>query len=126
LDGDSYRNRFRNLNTSSHNYLRITRILKCLGEFDYEYLKYPFLAAILRECITENTLYNCLRSCKDYWIETLRSQKERRAIRELARRLIEYRNKGIQPPRSFDIPRPQSPREGIEQLSLSGETDAHK
>ena len=31
--------RFKNLNTHSHNYLRVTRILKCLGELDYEHYK---------------------------------------------------------------------------------------
>ena len=72
--------------------------MKCLGEFNYEYLKFPFLEALLRECITENTLRNCLQVCKDYWIETLRRQEERRAIRRYARELIDYRNRGIQPP----------------------------
>ena len=79
-----------------------------MGEFDYEYLKFPFLAAILRESIIENTLPNCLRSCKDYWIETLRSQEERRAIRQYARDLIEYRNKEITPPKSHRAIRPVS------------------
>jgi len=118
LPEGAYRDRFRNLNTSSHNYLRITRILKCLGEFDYEYLKFPFLAAILRESIMENTLSNCLRSCKDYWIETLRNQKERRAIRQYATELIEYRNKGITPPKSHRAIRPQS-APTFENMSLS-------
>ncbi|CAF1522818.1 unnamed protein product [Adineta steineri] len=107
LSGDSYKSRFRNLDTSSHNYLRITRILKCLGEFKYEYLKFSFLEAILRESITENKLSNCLRSCKDYWIETLRSPDERRAIRQYARELVEYRNKGMTPPKSHKAHRPQ-------------------
>ncbi len=79
-----------------------------MGEFDYEYLKFPFLERILRESITENTLPNCLRSCKDYWIETLRSQDERRAIRQYARELVEYRNKGISPPKSHRAIRPSS------------------
>ena len=68
-----------------------------MGEFDYEYLEFPFLEAILRECITENTLPNCGRSCKDYWIETLRDQNERRAIRKYARELLEYRDKQMTP-----------------------------
>ncbi|CAF0879905.1 unnamed protein product [Rotaria sordida] len=106
LYGDSYKSRFHNLNTSSHNYLRITRILKCLGEFDYEHLKFPFLEQILREIIIENTLPNCLQSCKDYWIETLRSRDERRAIRQYARELIEYRNKGSYPSKSLRAIRP--------------------
>ncbi|CAF0879674.1 unnamed protein product [Rotaria sordida] len=106
LPNDNYKSRFRNLNTSSHNYLRITRILKCLGEFDYEHLKFPFLEQILRESITENTLPNCLRSCKDYWIETLKSRDERRAIRFYARELIDYQKKGIKPPQSHCAVRP--------------------
>lgn len=93
-----YEDRFNNLNTSSHNYLRITRILKCLGEFDYEYLKFPFLVAILREAITENKLPNCLRSCKDYWIETLRDAKQRREIRQYANELVKCRNDAKNPP----------------------------
>ncbi|CAF1236124.1 unnamed protein product [Adineta steineri] len=107
LSDDSYKSCFRNLNSASHNYLRITRILKCLGEFKYEYLKFPFLAAILRESITENTLSNCLRSCKDYWIETLRNPDERRAIRQYARELVEYRNKGMTPPKPHKAHRPR-------------------
>jgi len=97
-----------------------------LGEFDYEYLKFPFLAAILRESIIEDTLSNCLRSCKDYWIETLRSHDERRAIRQYARELIEYRNKGISPPKSHRANRPASPLAAarkIEDMSLSKNND---
>ena len=84
------------------------RILKCLGEFEYERLKFEFLAGILREAITENTLSNCLRSCKDYWIETLRSKDERRAIRQYATELIEYRNKEMNPPPSHRAIRPSA------------------
>lgn len=79
-----------------------------MGEFDYEYLKFPFLERILYESIITNKLSNCLRSCKDYWIETLRSPAERRAIRRYARELIEYRNKELEPPRSHHAVRPSS------------------
>jgi hypothetical protein len=98
-----------------------------LGEFDYEHLKFPFLEAVLRESITENTLSNCLRSCKDYWIETLRSKKERRAIRLYANELIDYRNKGISPPKSYRASRPSaSPTTKIRKMSLSkGDDDNH-
>ncbi|CAF1135833.1 unnamed protein product [Adineta steineri] len=127
LRDGSYKSCFRNLNSASHNYLRITRILKCLGEFKYEYLKFPFLAAILRESITENTLSNCLRSCKDYWIETLRSPDERRAIRQYARELVEYRNKGMTPPKTHKAHRPQSTSAAAEETenmsSAKGDDD---
>ena len=95
-----------------------------MGEFDYEYLKFPFLEAILRESITENTLVKCLRSCKDYWLETLRSQAERRAIRQYARELLEYRNKGITPPKTHRAIRPTSTTTTqINNMSLSNNKD---
>ncbi len=94
-----------------------------MGEFDYEYLKFPFLEAILRESITENTLPNCLRSCKDYWIETLRSREERRAIRQYARELLEYRNKETPPPKSHGAVRPASNTPKLETMSLSENDD---
>jgi hypothetical protein len=97
-----------------------------LGEFDYEYLKFSFLEAILRECITENTLGNCLRSCKDYWIETLRVPEERRAIRRYARELIEYRNKEISPPKSHRAERPtatSATTTKIKKMSISKNKD---
>jgi len=97
-----------------------------LGEFDYEYLKFPFLEAILRESITENTLSNCLQSGKDSWIGTLRNQDERRAIRRYANELIEYRDKGLSPPKSHRAIRP-SPTTAtatqIENMSISENDD---
>lgn len=38
-----YAPRYRHLDSSFHNYLRITRILKCLGELGFEHYKWPFL-----------------------------------------------------------------------------------
>lgn len=98
--------------------------MKCLGEFDYEYLKFGFLEAILRECILENTLINCLRSCKDYWIETLRSREERRAIRQYGNDLIKYRNDETQPPAAFRAQRPTS-TSTREKKSVSKKTNDH-
>ena len=53
--GANYRARYAHLNRSTHNYLRITRILKCLGELGQEHLKLGFLLLIVRE-ITLNEL----------------------------------------------------------------------
>ncbi|CAF1379635.1 unnamed protein product [Didymodactylos carnosus] len=111
-DNLGYRSRLHNLNTSSHNYLRITRILKCLGEFDYEHLKFGFLECILRESITENTLNNCLRSCRDYWIQTLRSKQDRQSLKCYANKLIQYRNECSLPPVNF---RPKRSQTAIDQ-----------
>ena len=66
---DNWKERFCHLNRSMHNYLRITRILKCLGEMQLEHLKAPFVRYVLHEIITEQTLYNCLDSCINYWLQ---------------------------------------------------------
>ncbi len=97
-----------------------------MGEFDFEHLKFPFLEAILRESITENTLSNCLRSCKDYWIGTLRNQEERRAIRQYANELIEYRDKGLSPPKPHRAVRPSPTTATATQLeNMSIEENDH-
>ncbi|KAK3581548.1 hypothetical protein CHS0354_031889 [Potamilus streckersoni] len=74
------KDRFQHLNKSSHNHLRITRILKCLGELGYEHLKKPFIEFILHEAIVEGTLSNLLRSCCNYWIDILRKDDDREAV----------------------------------------------
>lgn len=62
---------------SYHNYLRITRILKCLGEFGFEHLKKNFVKFILEEGLQKGTLSNLIDSCVKYWIGVLRDDGER-------------------------------------------------
>ena len=83
----NWKNRFRHLNHSMHNYLRITRILKCLGEFGYEHLKAPFVRFVLHEAIVERTLDNTLDSCLNYWQEVIKDDNERKQIKKYAREL---------------------------------------
>ena len=80
--------RFQNLNRSSHNYLRITRILKCLGEFGLEDLKAPFIKFMLREAITTGRLRNILNSCMCYWVEVLKDEEERKEMWRLAGEMV--------------------------------------
>ena len=65
---------------SSHNYLRITRILKSLGELGYEYLKPPFVEFIMKEAFENKVLKNCRNSCVDYWVHVLRDDTERHRL----------------------------------------------
>lgn len=89
----NYKERFHNLNTSSHNYLRITRILKCLGEFEMEHLKAPFIRFVLHEAIEMQTLRNVLDSCMSYWVEVLKSDDERKEMWQLAKELVNNANR---------------------------------
>ncbi|XP_077978599.1 uncharacterized protein LOC144434030 [Glandiceps talaboti] len=76
----SWKDRYGNLNLSSHNYLRITRILKSLGEFGYEHLKTPFVDFVLREILEEEELQNCLNSCTQYWLHVIKSESDRKKL----------------------------------------------
>ena len=85
---DNWEGRFRHLNHSMHNYLRITRILKCLGEFNYEHLKAPFVRFVLYEAIIERTLSNTLDSCLNYWLQVIKDDKERKEVKKYAQKLF--------------------------------------
>ena len=89
---DKWQERFRNLNESGHNYLRLTRILKCLGEFELEHYKSPLICTLLHEAITEGKLKNTLSSCVNYWIPVVRDQEERDKLMKLAKKLIDEVN----------------------------------
>eukprot|EP00698_Gefionella_okellyi_P017332 TRINITY_DN504_c0_g1_i2.p1 TRINITY_DN504_c0_g1~~TRINITY_DN504_c0_g1_i2.p1 ORF type:complete len:225 (+),score=35.81 TRINITY_DN504_c0_g1_i2:318-992(+) len=80
---DGYLSRFRNLNYSSHNYLRITRILKCLGEFGLEHLKKPLVVHFIKECFVEKALPNIQESLVNYWVPVLRNDSERIELTEV-------------------------------------------
>jgi len=74
--------RYRNLTRSSHNYLRISRILKCLSEFGLEHLNAGFLLHVLSEQSESDQLNSPrLRSSMDrWWANCIRNGEEREWI----------------------------------------------
>jgi len=79
---DGWKTQYRNLNSHSHNFLRITRILKCLGEFGFEHYKKPFLEHFIKEIFVTKQLSNCAESCEDYWIGTLKNDDDRKILED--------------------------------------------
>ncbi|XP_041367806.1 cylicin-1-like isoform X2 [Gigantopelta aegis] len=78
---DNWEERFDHLNWSFHNYLRITRILKSLGELGYERYQAPFVEFILDEAYVKERLNGrVLSSCTDYWVGTVKDEKERKKL----------------------------------------------
>ncbi|EGN98337.1 hypothetical protein SERLA73DRAFT_183289 [Serpula lacrymans var. lacrymans S7.3] len=78
----NYAPRYKNLIRSSHNNLRITRILKCLSEFGFEYLNAGFLLHVLNEQ-SENDQLNSPRirdSMDRWWANCIRNHREREWI----------------------------------------------
>ncbi|XP_043566838.1 opioid growth factor receptor-like protein 1 isoform X3 [Chiloscyllium plagiosum] len=89
-----WKERFNNLNQRSHNNLRITRILKCLGEMGFEHYQPPLVKFFLTETLVHNQLPNVKDSVLDYFLYTIRSKIERR-------KLILYAQKHYRPAADF-------------------------
>lgn len=77
---ENWAERFQNLNRFSHNNLRITRILKCLGEMGYERYQVHLVKFFLTETLVKETLPNVKRSALDYFLFTIRSKRKRREL----------------------------------------------
>nr|XP_057914940.1 opioid growth factor receptor-like protein 1 [Doryrhamphus excisus] len=82
----NWQDRFHHLNESQHNYLRITRILKSLGELGYEAFKAPLVGFFLEESLHHNTLPNMQHSILEYFVYTIRLPATRRRLLRYARR----------------------------------------
>ncbi|XP_041920822.1 opioid growth factor receptor-like protein 1 [Alosa sapidissima] len=82
----NWQDRFQHLNESQHNYLRITRILKSLGELGFEAFKPPLVRLLLKESLVEGTLPNMRHSALEYFVYTLRDRAQRRALLRFAQR----------------------------------------
>uniref|UniRef100_A0A8D2LX59 Opioid growth factor receptor like 1 n=1 Tax=Varanus komodoensis TaxID=61221 RepID=A0A8D2LX59_VARKO len=80
----NWQERFQHLNESQHNYLRITRILKSLGELGYESFKPPLVKFILYEALVEDTIPNIKQSALEYFVYTIRDRRERRKLLRFA------------------------------------------
>lgn len=79
---------------SQHNYLRITRILKSLGELGFESYKLPLVHLLLEEALVQGTLANMRHSALEYFVYTLRKHSQRRA-------LLRFAQRHYQPPENF-------------------------
>ncbi|XP_035461749.1 opioid growth factor receptor-like protein 1 [Scophthalmus maximus] len=90
----NWQERFQHLNESQHNYLRITRILKSLGELGYEAFKAPLVHLFLQESLCHNTLPNMQHSVLEYYVYTIRLPATRR-------RLLRYARQHYRPAHAF-------------------------
>ncbi|KAM4649764.1 opioid growth factor receptor isoform 2-T2 [Amazona ochrocephala] len=77
---ENWAERFQNLNRFGHNNLRITRILKCLGEMGYEHYQVLLVKFFLTETLVKGMLPNVKRSALDYFLFTIRSKQKRREL----------------------------------------------
>ncbi|XP_057386122.1 opioid growth factor receptor isoform X2 [Balaenoptera acutorostrata] len=76
----NYQKRFQNLNWHSHNNLRITRILKSLGELGLEHYQAPLARFFLEETLVRRQLPGVRHSALDYFVFTVRCRHQRREL----------------------------------------------
>ncbi|XP_047398115.1 opioid growth factor receptor [Sciurus carolinensis] len=76
----NYHSRFQNLNWHSHNNLRITRILKSLGELGLEHYQAPLARFFLEETLVRRELPGVRQSALDYFLFAVRSRRQRREL----------------------------------------------
>ena len=74
----------RNLSAYQTNRLKVTRILKCLGEFGLDHFQLHLVKHLLREMFVQETVKDCLESCLHYWIEVIRNDTQRDELYRLA------------------------------------------
>ncbi|KAL3977860.1 mitogen-activated protein kinase kinase kinase MLK4 [Sarotherodon galilaeus] len=72
--------RFDNLNSHTHNNLRITRILKCLGNLGYPHYQAPLVHFFLEETLVNGQLPNIRDSVLSYFLFAVLDKTQRRNL----------------------------------------------
>ncbi|KAG7477947.1 hypothetical protein MATL_G00074970 [Megalops atlanticus] len=80
----NWEKRFENLNRYTHNNLRITRILKCLGELGFPHYQAPLVQFFLEETLVHKNLDRVKQSVLDYFLFAVRDKEQRRKLIEFA------------------------------------------
>lgn len=87
--------RLRNLNNKGHNYLRITRVLKCLSLFGLGHLQAPLVWALVKEALVAGTVPNSVSSARFYWCAVVKDDTERKKLQELAEAIYLFNNSSV-------------------------------
>ncbi|XP_012972145.1 opioid growth factor receptor isoform X2 [Mesocricetus auratus] len=95
----NFQPRFHNLNSHSHNNLRITRILKSLGELGLEHYQAPLVRFFLEETLVQHKLPSVRQSVLDYFLFAVRCRDQRRELVHFAWEHFKPRSQFVWGPR---------------------------
>lgn len=98
---ENWKERFGNLERNMHNNLRITRILKSLGELGFEHYQAPLVQFFLEETLVKKTLGSVKRSVLDYFLFAVRAKQERKDLLRFAYLNFEPKDKFVWCPRKI-------------------------
>uniref|UniRef100_A0A672N937 Opioid growth factor receptor (OGFr) conserved domain-containing protein n=1 Tax=Sinocyclocheilus grahami TaxID=75366 RepID=A0A672N937_SINGR len=97
----NWKDRFRNLNRHTHNNLRITRILKCLGTLGLKHYQAPLVKFFLNEILVMGQLQNVKQSALDYFMFAVLDKSERRELVKFAFKHFKPREPFVWGPRKI-------------------------
>ncbi|XP_078140020.1 uncharacterized protein LOC139925933 [Centroberyx gerrardi] len=80
----NWREQFYNLNNNTHNNLRITRILKCLGTLGFGHYQAPLVRFFLKETLVHGALPNVKESVLNYFVFAVLDKTKRRNLIKFA------------------------------------------
>uniref|UniRef100_UPI003AAE9CFC uncharacterized protein n=1 Tax=Centroberyx gerrardi TaxID=166262 RepID=UPI003AAE9CFC len=80
----NWREQFYNLNNNTHNNLRITRILKCLGTLGFGHYQAPLVRFFLKETLVHGELPNVKESVLNYFVFAVLDKTKRRNLVKFA------------------------------------------
>ncbi|XP_078111534.1 opioid growth factor receptor isoform X1 [Sander vitreus] len=98
---DNWKERFGNLERNMHNNLRITRILKSLGELGFEHYQAPLVRFFLEETLVRKTLSSVKRSVLDYFLFAVLDKQKRQELVRFAYLHFEPKDKFVWCPRKI-------------------------
>lgn len=80
----NFQERYRNLRERSHNNLRITRIILCLGELGWQDLQVPWVKFLASECQCGALADHSVKSLVHYWLPSLEGEARQSVEAEFA------------------------------------------
>ncbi|XP_051281671.1 opioid growth factor receptor [Dicentrarchus labrax] len=98
---ENWKERFGNLERNMHNNLRITRILKSLGELGFEHYQAPLVRFFLEETLVKKTLSSVKRSVLDYFLFSVLDKEKRQELVRFAYLHFEPKDKFVWCPRKI-------------------------
>ncbi|XP_061909862.1 opioid growth factor receptor-like protein 1 [Entelurus aequoreus] len=98
---DNWKERFGNLERNMHNNLRITRILKSLGELGFEHYQAPLVRFFLEETLVKKNLTSVKRSVLDYFLFAILDKQKRQELVRYAYLHFEPKDKFVWCPRKI-------------------------
>ncbi|CAF0766770.1 unnamed protein product [Brachionus calyciflorus] len=88
---ENYKKRYQNLIRNRHNFLRISRILKCLADFDLEEYQIEWIKFLIEESFVNQELSDLDRSITQFYVHTIKNDEKRHEIiKQIELKIIQF------------------------------------